>query len=131
MAVAGVLAEAEVGDHDQLGVRLLDRLGRELDDTLVVPRPGPFFVLGGRKPEQEHRWNFQLRRLASFGHGVRDREPVDPGHRRDRFTPVDPVRDEHRIHEIPGRQVSLTYESAQRMRSAQPAQASLRERHRS
>ncbi len=72
VAVGGVLAEAGVGDHDEVGVRLLQRPDRHLHDALVVVGAGAGLVLVRRDPEQDHR------RHAG---GVRPRRPPRPGPR--------------------------------------------------
>jgi hypothetical protein len=129
VAVARVLAQAKIGDHDQVGVRLLDRSGRELDDALVVPGAGALLVLARRKPEQEDGRDPQRCRLPGLVDGVRDGKPVDARHRLDRFAPVDPVSHEHRVDEIGGIQARLAHEAAQGTGRAQPAQTGLREGH--
>ncbi len=48
----GVLAHADVGDHDQIGVGLLQRPGRELNDALVVVGAGAGLVLVGGIPKR-------------------------------------------------------------------------------
>ncbi len=48
--VARVLAQAEVGDHEQVGVRGVDRADRLLDDAVVVPGAGALLVLGAGMP---------------------------------------------------------------------------------
>ena len=48
VAVARVLAQAQVGDHEQVGIGGLDRARGELDDALVVPRARALLVLGRR-----------------------------------------------------------------------------------
>ena len=62
VAVVGVLAQAHVGDHEQVRVRLLDRARGELHDPLVVPGAGALGVLAGRDPEQQHRRDRRARR---------------------------------------------------------------------
>ena len=113
------------------GMGLLDRPRRQLHDALVVPGARALLVLGGGEPEQQHGGDPELRRLARLGDRVGDREPVDAGHRRDRLAPVDPVGDEHRVDEVRGGQLRLADQAAQRVGGAQPAQAGLREGHRS
>ena len=54
VAVDGVLAEADVGDHHELGVRVLDRAHRELHDALVVVGARALLVLLGGHAEQQH-----------------------------------------------------------------------------
>ncbi len=47
VAVRGVLAEAEVGDHREVRMGLLDRSGGQLHDALVVPGARALLVLLG------------------------------------------------------------------------------------
>ena len=54
VAVRGVLAQAEVGDDQQVRMGGLDRPRGELDHALVVPRAGAFGVLARRQPEEQH-----------------------------------------------------------------------------
>ena len=62
VAVARVLAQAQVGDHQQVRVRGLDRARGELDDALVVPRAGALLVLVRRQAEQQHARDARARR---------------------------------------------------------------------
>ena len=55
VAVGGVLVEAGVEDHRQLGDRLLDRAGRLLHQAVVVPGVGADRVLLLGDAEQDHR----------------------------------------------------------------------------
>ena len=77
VAVRGVLAQADVGDDEQVGVRLLDRARGELDDALVVVGARALLVLLGRDAEQQHRRDAERVRLAGLLDRVRDRQPVD------------------------------------------------------
>ena len=129
VAVARVLAQAQVGDHEQLGMGLLDRARGELDDPLVVPGARALLVLGGREPEQQHGGDPELRRLAGLGDRVGDRQAVDARHRLDRLAPVDAVRDEHRVDEVARLESRLADQAAERAGGAQPAQTGLREGH--
>ena len=97
---------------------LLDRSRRELDDALVVVRAGAGFVLGRRQAEQEHGGDPELLRFVRLLDRVVDREMIDPRHLLDRLALVDPVRDEHRIHEVGGAEMGLSDETAQRVRGA-------------
>ena len=54
VAVRGVLAEADVGDHGQLRMGLLQRPHRHLDDALVVVGARPGLVLVGGDAEEQH-----------------------------------------------------------------------------
>ena len=57
MAVVGVLAHADVGDHGEPGHVLLDFANRALHLALVVPRLAAAGVLALRDAEQDHRRN--------------------------------------------------------------------------
>ena len=50
VAVRGVLAQAQVGDDEQVRVGGLDRARGELDHALVVPRARALLVLGAGSP---------------------------------------------------------------------------------
>ena len=113
VAVRHVLAEADVGDHDQRRLGLLERAHRELDDALGVVGAGGGVVLVGRDPEQQHGGDPERRDLLSLLVEVGDREPLDSGHRVDRLAPVASVGDEQRIDEVLDRQLGLTHEAAQ------------------
>jgi hypothetical protein len=52
VAVRGVLAEADIGDHDDLGVGLLQRPDRHLDHALVVVGLAGGLVLRRGDPEE-------------------------------------------------------------------------------
>ena len=49
-----VLAQTDVGDHDQVGVGVLERPDRHLHDALGIVGAGAGLVLGGRDAEQDH-----------------------------------------------------------------------------
>ena len=129
MTVVGVLAQADVGDHQQLRMRLLDRPRRELDDALVVVGTAADGVLLGRDAEQQHRRQAEGRGFAGLAHGLADRQPVDAGHRRDRRARGAGIGsggtglDEQRQHEVCGLEPRLAHEVAQRRGAAQASHA--------
>ena len=129
VAVARVLAQAQVGDHEQVGVGALDRARRELDDALVVPRARALLVLGRRQAEQQHRGDAERVRLAGLAHRGVDREVVDARHRGDRRAAAAAVDDEHRVDEVARRELGLAHEVADAGGRAQPAQAGGGEGH--
>ena len=129
VAVARVLAQAEVGDHQQVGVLGLDRARGELDDALVVPRARALLVLARREPEQQHGRDPERGGLAGLLHRVADREVVDPRHRRDRRPAVGAVHDEHRVDEVPRGQLRLAHEVADAGGGTEAAQAGGGEGH--
>ena len=111
--VRGVLAHAHVGDHDQLGVGLLDRPHGELHHALLVVRARPLRVLLRGNPEQQHRRDPERVRRAGLLHRVRDGEALDPRHRLDRRAAVGAELDEHRVDEVPRRELGLAHHVAQ------------------
>jgi hypothetical protein len=123
VAVRGVGAEADVGDHDQLGVGLLDRPHGELDDALVVVGAGARLVLLGGDAEQQHRRDAELLDRAGLLDRVRDRQPLDAGHRLDRRAAVGAELDEQRLDEVCRRELGLAHHVAQQAATAQPAHA--------
>ena len=129
VAVARVLAEADVGDHEQLRDGGLERPDRQLDRPVLVPGARPGFVLLGRQPEQEHGGHSEGRQLARLDHGLGHREPLDARHRRDGRPAVQPLGDEQRRHQRRRAQLGLPHEVAQRAGPAQPAKPSLWECH--
>ena len=129
VAVAGVGAQAHVGDHDQLRVRLLERSNRELDDALVVVGARALLVLLGRQAEQQHGGDAELVRLSGVLHGLGDRQPVHARHGGDRGAALAQL-DEHRVNEAVRAELRLAHHAAQHARLAQAAQACGGEGHR-
>ena len=123
VAVRRVLAQADVGDHGQVGVRLLQRADRQLHDALVVVGAGAGLVLGGRDPEQDHRLDPDRQQLRRLGDELVDREAVDAGHRLDRLADVLAGDDEQRLDQVPRRQLGLANQVAEGLRSPQAPHA--------
>ena len=63
MAVARVLAQADVGDHDQLGRSVLYGAGRELDYPLGVVRSASRLVFLVRDAEEQDRGHPEIAAL--------------------------------------------------------------------
>ena len=132
VAVARVLAQAHVGDHEQVGVGVLDGPRGELDDALVVPGARALVVLVGRDAEEQHAGQPERARLARLGHGLRDRQALHAGHRPDRRAPAALLQaglDEQRQDEVGGLQARLAHEVAQHRGAAQAAQARVGKGH--
>jgi hypothetical protein len=129
VAVARVLAQAQVRDDQDVGVGVLDRPRGELDRALVVPGARALLVLVRGDAEEQDGRDAQRRGLARLGDGARDRQPVDAGHGSDRGPSFEPLLDEERKHEVARVQTRLAHEVAQHRRGAQAAQARLREGH--
>ena len=82
VAVAGVLAQADVGDEDQLfrGARLLERAQRLLHDAVFVPGAGGLFVFAFRQAEEQQAADAQLRGFFGLAHRLIHGEIEDAGH---------------------------------------------------
>ena len=120
MAVIRVLAEAHVGDDDELRQRVLERADRLLYDTVVGEALESVRILGARDPEQEDGFHAERVELPRLGREPVDRALVDPGHRRHGPTNVIAGDDEERLDEVAGLERRLTNEIAQRRGTAEP-----------
>jgi hypothetical protein len=127
--VARVLAQADVGDDQQVGVRGLESAYRQLDDTVVVPGARTLLVLLGRDAEQQHRRDAEGQGLAGLLDDRRERVAVDAGHRVDRPAAVQALLHEQREDEVAGVEARLADEVAQHGRAAEAAHARGREGH--
>ena len=85
VAVVGVLAEADVGHDEQLGVRLLDRARGELDDALVVVGAGALGVLRSGIPKSRTAGRPSACGVAGLLDGRGDAQAIDAGQRGDRL----------------------------------------------
>ncbi len=117
MSVAHVLAQANVGYHEQIWHGLLYRTGGELDYALgvVSARCGLVFLI--RDPEQEHGRNTEVVRPPCLGDGMVYRELEDPRHRGHGVPDILPRGYEDRIYEVLGREPRLAHESPQTRRA--------------
>ena len=123
VAVRGVLAEADVGDHDQFGVGLLQRPHRHLHDALVVVGAGAGLVLGGGDAEEQDRADPGGGDLGRLRDQLRDREALDARHRLDLL--ADPLAgdDEGGLDQVLRGELGLADEAAQGLGAAQAAHA--------
>ncbi len=96
VAVRGVLAETNVGDHGQVRVGLLQRPHRHLHDSLVVVGAGARLVLGGGDAEEKDGADAGGGDLRRLGDQLGDREALDAGHRVDLLADVLAGDDEER-----------------------------------
>ena len=117
VAVVGVLAQAHVGDHEQLGQRLLDRARGQLHDALLVPRARALLVLLARARRTASPRRSRARRpRAPRSTRCGDRQALDARHRRDRLAGAartSGLGHEQRQHELAGAQLGLAHEPAQ------------------
>ena len=133
VAVGRVLAQAHVGEDQQLGHGLLDRARGQLHDALVVPGARAVLVLLGRDRRTASPRRGRARRPRGPPRRPRDSDSrstpgIDAiGSRRGRRARVS--SDEQRQHELRGPQVGLAHQPAQSGAGAQPAHARLWKGH--
>ena len=121
MAVVGVLAEAEVGDHEQVGRLPLGEPDRLLDDPVVARggRAARILVLGDA--EEDDRRDPQLGDLGDRLAEPVERELVLAGHRRDLAAEVVSVVDEQGIDQVVDGQLRFADQVAEPGMAAEPA----------
>ncbi len=124
VAVAGVLAAADVGDQQQIGVALAQPAERALHDAVLGEVLGPDVVLRGREPEENDRRDAE--RLDPVHLAVErfvHRQVVDARHRVD--LALDPLAVDHEdgLDEIAGSQLVLAHQAAQGLGAAAAAGA--------
>ena len=78
MAVAGVFAQAHVGDHEQIELRFANRFDRALHGAMRGSRLRAGLVLVFRQAEQNHAGNSQVRDFAAL---FRQSDPAIAGRR--------------------------------------------------
>src|SRR3989449_4019353 len=131
MPVVGVLTQAHVPDHEQLGARRLRRPRRPLHDPLLVVRFRAGRVFRLRNPEQDHPAEAQLLRALGVLREHVHRRVVDTRQGGDLAAHALAVDHEQRPHELRRDEVRLLHQPAQRGRAPKPAHAADRElRHR-
>src|SRR5205809_361452 len=121
VTVAGVLAEAHVGDDEQIRHGVLHGADRLLDDAVVGVgfRPAGVLVVG--QAEHQHRGDAVARDVLGLSHQLVDGEPELSRHRADRLAHAATVHGEHGIHEVVHAERGLTDEPAEQTLLAQPA----------
>src|SRR3954452_8722603 len=129
VAARRVRAQADVGEHEQFGVRLLDRTHRELGHALVVVGTRAELVLDGGHAEDHHRGHTELERLAGLLDRRVDRHPIHARHRLDRRPGLLPELHEHRIDEVGRSELGLADQAAKRAGCAQSPHSGRWKRH--
>ncbi len=104
VAMAGVFAETDIGDDDEVRCRVLERTHCVLHDAGIVVRLGTFFVLRCRQPEDQHRGYAKRLEIVSLARYLVERDPKLARHRLDLFADARAVGDEQGIHEVGRRQ---------------------------
>lgn len=101
LAMGGERVERHVGDDAQLRKALAQGAGGALGDAFRVVCLGgvqDFFSTG--VTEQRQRRNAQGHPLFRLDQQLVDGQALDAGHRRNAFTLVDPIEDEHRQDQV-------------------------------
>ena len=121
VAVRRVLAEAHVGEQQQLGEPRPQRAQRLLHDAVLDPRARALVVLLLRDPEQDHRARRRAR--TSSSHSRTTPSTVCRGSAGSRSFGSASGATKSGMHEVVERDGRLAHEVAQRAGAAQPAQA--------
>ena len=124
MAVVGVLAETDVGDHQQLGRRLLGRADRLGDDARVAHRIAAQGVFLRRDAEQEHAAQTEVGCLADLIAQQVGRELAVAGHGGDLLPELLARPDKQRQHQLRRAESCLAHEPADRGVQSQSPHAS-------
>ena len=115
--VRRVLAHAYVGDHEEIGVGLLQGSDGELDDPLGVVGARAGLVLLTRDAEEDHGADAGRLDLRRLGDELGDREPLHAGHRRHLLAHALAGDDEQRLHEVLCGEIRLAHQVAQYLRA--------------
>src|SRR5215213_8138252 len=130
VAVARVLAQADVCDHDQLRCRVFYGAGSELDYPLGVICSARRLVFLVRDAEEQDRGHPEAVRPLRLSDSVVYREPEDAWHGRYRVLHVLSDRHEDRVDEVARGEPRLAHPAAQGGRAARPPEPLDREWHR-
>ena len=129
MAVARILAEADVGDDGQVRHLVLDGLDRMLHDPLVGVAFAADLVLVLGNAEEDDRGNAEVLHLFAVLHEVVDGLLIVPGHGADLFFHALAVGHEERIDEIVGRKLRLPHHAPDVLVGPQPSRPVKRLEH--
>ena len=123
VAVAGVLAIADVGHDQQIGQGAFHRAHGSLHDAVLVVILRCLVVLLVGNPEQDHAADPQRVRALAFLHQFVDRELEVAGHGGDRLADAFAGAGEQRQDEIGRLELGFAHQPPHRFRDAQPALA--------
>ncbi len=120
VAVIRVLAEADVGDDDEIRARVLEAADRLLDDAVLREALEAQRVLRRRDSEEQHCLETEGSELRSLLRQHVARQLVDPWHGRHGPTYAVSRNHEARLDEVIQAERRLPYEVAERLRPPQP-----------
>ncbi len=131
VAVAGVFAEADVGDEHELlrSGGLPDGAQTLLHDSVFVPGARGLLVFGVGQTEEQKAAQAEACGFFSFAYGFIHGEIEDAGHGADGVADALAGADEEWIDQVAGVERSFTDERAQRLSPSQPAHAVFRKTH--
>ena len=121
VAVAGVLAQARVGDQHERRRRTPDRPQSLLDDAVRRPGFRPFPVFSVRQPEQQHGRDAKVGHFAGVFDEPIDRLMKDTGHRGNLLVHVAAGHDKDRIDQAIDVESRLAHHAPQVFGAAQSA----------
>ena len=122
MPMVRVLAQTDVGHHDDIWRRLLDHSNRLLDDTVFFEGPASNRVLLRRQAEKNHRRDPECPELLRLGGGLSGRQAKDAGHGGNHPIRAGILADEKRLHKTVRIDRRLSDERAQGCGAPQPSQ---------
>src|SRR5262245_9299233 len=123
MAVACVLAHADVGDQQQITNALANRSQRGLNDAVLVVTIRPDFVLFLRQPEENDSANLSRLRLFRDFHRVVARKVELTRHRPDLFPDVFTRAHKDWINHRLRRQSRFSHQIPEALTASEPAQS--------
>ena len=131
VAVAGVLAEADVGDEDQLlgGRRGLEGAQALLHDAVVVICAGALLVLGFGQAEEQQAAEAEAGGFFGFANGFVDGEVEDAGHGADWAAHAFAGAEKEGIDQVAGVDGGLADQGAKGFGAAEAAHPGFRETH--
>jgi hypothetical protein len=119
VAVARVLAEADVRHEDEVGHGDAQRADAALDDAVVVVRARGELVLLRRDPEEQDGREPEAPHLRRFLDEHVDGAAGDPRQSGQRLVDAFALADEHGVDEVAHVHAGLAHEGAQRARPAE------------
>src|SRR6266508_235062 len=129
--VARVLAQAYVGEDQQVRHHVLHRPCRLLHDAVLRVRLRAARVFLGGQTEQQHTGDPHARDVLHILHELVDGETELAGHRPDRLAHAAPVDDEQRVDEVINGQGGLADQLAEQRLLAETSRTEHRMRHHS
>ena len=129
VAVARILVEADVANHQKLRHFLLQSSDGALNDSVGSVGAGAHLVLLFRNAEENHRRNAEARHTSALLYETIDRPAEIPRHGVDFISYVRPRTDKHRVDERARAQTGLGDKTTQTFAPAEAALSMCRKWH--